>query len=239
MLVISSGREFVDAVKGGGLSVFLSLTIVIPFTILGSWLLARGMSNNTAKFGTWSHIKYLLGCIVLSVITIFFTFVSYVAPKNIVNINGLDIPLGKCLDANIGVISNDGEREEYCKCVAEKILIYPDSTRKYEKLLVNNRFDDVIIGLQKEELLPYLGIENCLDDMSVTWNKSIELEFKKQVRKGLEGTELEKTNHIDKYCDCLMIDLRKQPANEVFDGSFLETDEYQQILDKCDSLTSK
>lgn len=239
MLVIGSSSELVHSVKSEGLTGFFSLIITIPFVILGSWLLASGMSKNTAKFGTWSHIKYLIGCVVLSLIIIFFTLVSNLAPNHLVSINGLDIPLGKCMDANVNVFLNEEDREQYCKCVAEKILNNPDLGSEYEAHLVNNRFDDAIAGLQKQELLPYLGLENCIPYSELEWNKTLELEYKQQMLKEVEDSELATTNHIDKYCDCLMVELKKQPVKSVFDGSYWETEEYQFLEEKCIRITAK
>ncbi len=47
-------------------------------------------------------------------------------------------------------------------------------------------------------------MEDCLSDLGIQWTDNLANSLKKNWKKELAGTEFDKTNNLDIYCDCLV-----------------------------------
>jgi hypothetical protein len=65
-------------------------------------------------------------------------------------------------------------------------------------------------------------------------------EVKKKMKKELVNTEIEKTNDVDKYCDCIIKSIQTDfTVKEFMQADFNETQKYQNLVDKCLAATIK
>jgi hypothetical protein len=63
--------------------------------------------------------------------------------------------------------------------------------------------------------------------------------MKNNWKKELVGTELDQTNDIDKYCNCLIREFRAYPLIEVMKDEFSETTDSALIREKCINESKK
>jgi hypothetical protein len=64
--------------------------------------------------------------------------------------------------------------------------------------------------------------------------------MKKKMKQELIGSDIEKTNDVDKYCDCMINSLQTDfTVKEVMQENFNETEKYKKVLDKCLKSTKK
>lgn len=56
----------------------------------------------------------------------------------------------------------------------------------------------------------------------------------------LSGSEIERTNDVDKYCDCIINSLRTDfTVNEMLQDNFNETEKYTRVVVRCLSSTRR
>lgn len=183
--------------------------------------------------------EYFGICLLLFFLFAFIKTSTYVVPKNFVEINGLKIPLGKCIDGNRRVIPDKKEREEYCKCFIEKIINTPELKSKYKTKLENDRINHVFKEIQDSPEFQELGIEECMTSIKMRWTDNIANSMKRNWKKELEGTDFEETNYLEKYCDCLIEEYRRFPLDSVLKESFLESKIALEIDEKCTEESKK
>jgi len=64
--------------------------------------------------------------------------------------------------------------------------------------------------------------------------------MKKKMKQELAGSAIEKTNDVDKYCDCMINSLQTDfTVKEIMQPNFNETIKYQTVLEKCLKATKK
>ncbi|TVZ51674.1 hypothetical protein [Dokdonia sp. Hel_I_53] len=239
-MLYGAGKEFIDASRQ--LGSFFRPEIIVPvllMLILSTWLIGSGLSREKLKFKSLAFLKYFGISFVIFAIVAFFSLSSYVVPKNFVTINGLKIPLGKCIDGNVRVIPNEEERKEYCECYVEKITNDPELKAKYQLKLEGDKANDVFKEIQSSPKFLELGIDECLNSVSMKWTDNVAKSMKENWIKELTGTEFETTNNINEYCDCLIDAYREYPMNKIMTDKFLESQEAIGIDEKCTELSRK
>jgi hypothetical protein len=64
--------------------------------------------------------------------------------------------------------------------------------------------------------------------------------IKKKMKEELIGSDIEKTNDVDLYCDCIINGIKTDlTAQEILQPNFNETEKYQKVLDRCLNSTMK
>lgn len=159
--------------------------------------------------------------------------------RNFVMINELKIPIGECIDGNVRVIPDIKEREEYCKCFIDKITSDLRLKKKYQNHLINNKVTYVFKEVQSSQEFLDLGIKDCIFVVEMKWTDILVKSMKRNWKKELEGTELELTNNIDVYCDCLLDEFQKYPLEEIKQEGYLESEKAINIFEKCRSKSLK
>ncbi len=239
-MLYGAGREYIDASRQLGSlfspGIIIGMLIMLTFS---TWLIASGFSVRKFKFKSFEFVKFFIISFVTFAIVAIFSLGSKVVPSNFVEINGLKIPLGKCIDGNRRIIPNEKEREEYCKCFIEKITNEPELKSKYQKKLENDKVNDVFKEIQSSPKFLELGIEDCMSSIKMKWTDNIANSMKRNWKKELVGTEFETTNDIEKYCDCLVDEYRKFPLDKIMEDGFAESKEAVEIDDKCTKQSKK
>jgi len=218
LLLFGAGREYIDASRQLG-SLFSPGIIIgiLIMLILSTWLIGSGFSVRKFKFKSFDFVKFFIISFVTFTIVAIFSLGSKVVPSNFVEINGLKIPLGKCIDGNRRIIPDEKEREEYCRCFIEKITNEPELKSKYQKKLEDDKVNDVFKEIQSSSKFLELGIEDCMSSVKMKWTDNIANSMKRNWEKELIGTEFESTNDIEKYCDCLVDEYRKFPLDKIME----------------------
>ena len=239
-MLFGAGREYIDASRQlGTLYEIGIITPIMLFLFLSTWLIGSGFSKRKLKLKSFEFLKFFIISFVTFAIVAIFSLGSRIVPSNFVEINGLEIPLGKCIDGNRRIIPDRKEREQYCTCFAEKILNDSTLNSKYRTKLRNDDFLKVIVEIQKSQVFLEHGFENCMTSVKMEWTDNLASSMKENLKKQLIGTEFEETNNIDKFCSCLIKTYRKYPLNKIMEDGFSESEVSIEIDEKCTKESKK
>lgn len=233
-LLFGAGREYIDASRQLGSLLSPGIIVGVLLTlVLSTWLIGSGFSVRKFQFKSFEFVKFFIISFVTFAIVAFLSLDSKTAPSRFVEINGLKIPLGKCIEGNRRIIPDEKDREGYCKCIIEKITNDPELKLKYQEKLKNDKFNDVFKDIQTNTKFKDLDFEVCMSSITMKWTDNIANSMKENLVNELIGTEFEGTNNIDKYCDCLINEYRKFPLNKILEDKFIESKEATEIDEKC------
>lgn len=156
----------------------------------------------------------------------------------------VEIPIKACVEANKKILGNSVNPIAFCKCLLPKF--YEDLKNDPEKLKLLKAGDWSTLSKEKQEMVIkyYQGCisQTATNDTTakLTITPRMAEGIKKQMKQGLVGTDIEKTNDIDKYCDCMINSLQTDfTATEVMQTNFNETEKYQKAVAKCLNATKK
>ena len=240
LLLYGAGKEYINASRQLGTPYDIGIIIpILLFLFLSTWLIGSGFSRRKLKFKSFEFLKFFIISFVSFAFFAFISLGSKIIPSNFVEIDGIKVPLGKCIDGNRRIIPDEKEREEYCKCFAEKVLNDSTLKSKYKTKLENDDFLKVIAEIQKSQIFLELGFENCMKSVKIEWTNNLANSMKENWKKQLIGTEFEQTNDIDKYCGCLIKEYRKYPLNKIMEDGFSESKESIEIDEKCTKESEK
>ena len=158
--------------------------------------------------------------------------------------NGVEIPIKACVEANIKILGNSVDPVAFCKCLIPKF--YADLKNDPEKLKLLKEGNWYDLSKDKQELVIkyYQGCmtENATNDSTAKFTITPRMAdgMKKKMKQELIGSEIEQTNDVDKYCDCIINSLQTDfTIKEVMQDNFNETEKYKQAVDKCLKTTKK
>lgn len=235
-LLYGTGKESIHLLRsqGGETSgMLLSLLIMLPFVFLCAWLIGSGFSARKLKIKSLEFLKYFIFSLVLFCLIAFIELSSLVIPTNYQKINGMDIPLSKCMDGSKNLITDEKQRREFCICLADKI----SSSKLKEKYIDDIRSGnfDAIINKSKEEGNTFeLNLESCITNTKdLEWTDKLGQVILNKMKSELKGTEIEFIVDVDSYCNCLLDKFKKYPLSKIYDESFYETEEYKEIESDC------
>src|SRR4030095_8052501 len=133
----------------------------------------------------------------------------------------------------------------FCKCLLPNL--YRDLKNDPEKLkLVKGEGSWYDLAKDKQEIMNQY-FQSCL--MQTATNDStaklsitprMAEQMKKKMRQELIGSDIEKTNDLDKYCECMINSLQTDfTVKEIMQDNFNETEKYQRVVAKCLLSTRK
>lgn len=240
LLLYGAGKEYINASRQLGSLYDIGILIPISlFLFLCTWLIASGFSKRKLKFKSFEFLKFFIISFVAFAFFAILSLGSKVIPSNFAEINGIKVPLGKCIDGNRRIIPDEKEREVYCRCFAEKVLNDSFLKSKYRNKLENDDFLKVIAEIQRSQIFLELGFENCMKSVKMEWTDNLANSMKENWEKELIGTEFEQTNDIDKYCGCLIKEYRKYPLNKIMEDGFSGSKESIEVDEKCAKESEK
>lgn len=156
----------------------------------------------------------------------------------------VEIPIKACVEENTKILGKSVNAVAFCKCLLPKF--YEDLKNDPEKLKLLKAGDWSNLSKEKQELVIkyYQGCvsETATNDSTtkLTITPRMAAGIKKQMKQGLVGSGIEKTNDIDKYCDCMINSLQTDfTATEVLQTNFNETEKYQKAVANCLKVTKK
>ena len=225
ILLFGIGKEYAQASRDLGTFVSPGIIIaVILFLLLCTWLIGSGFSKRKLKFKSFEFLKFFIITFIGFASISFFSLILTVVPSNFVEINGIKVPLSKCMDGSKGMIPNKNESEKYCLCLTKKITSDSSLVNKYQSELESGRIDDILIELQNTDIFVELDLESCFNVVEIEWTNNLTESMKENLKMELNGSEFEKTNNIEKYCDCLINEYKKYPLNKVIEDGFNESE---------------
>ncbi|MEM6894620.1 MAG: hypothetical protein AAF554_13090 [Bacteroidota bacterium] len=239
LLLSGAGKEYVEASGEAGSWASPGIIIgVLLVLLLCTWLIGTGFVKVKYKLSRIQLIKYFGISLVIFFCFSFFHLSREIVPSNFVTINGLKVPLNKCIDGNERLISDETRREEFCKCFVEKLTDNPELKMRFKKKLESGRLIQVFNEIQNDSIFLGLGIDNCYGQ-NMEWTTRLAELMKKKWKEELTGTEFEKSNDLDKYCNCLIDGYKEFPFEEVIGDDFANSPEAVSIDEKCTELSKK
>jgi len=235
LLLLLTGNEYVKASKE--LGVILSPGICIACTIIlvfSAWLLGSGL-NHKEKFNIFSirGTKYILTSFFIFVISIGISIFASDFPLEKEVINGIEIPLYKCIMGTKKLIDIEEDRKVYCHCLAEKVSADSIMRKRFGFELKNGDFYKLIKTMKEEEQILDSGIEDCFQATTVKWTDAVSAPLRKMMIEELKGTDFEKTHDLEKYCDCLIQEYKKRQIREIMSEEFINSDEAINLEYEC------
>lgn len=237
ILLIGAGREYASASRQLGTLINPGVMLgVMLLMILCTWLIAGAFPRQQKlKIKSLEFVKFYLGSLIIVALVSIISLASYRAPIELIKINGIDVSIGECIKGSKKIVPDEDERREYCTCMAKKLANSEEIVSKYKSELQRGKIDKILTAIEKNGLFDSSDIQNCLDSKSLDmdWTSSLVNRLRNNWIEELRNTEFDVTNHIDKYCDCILKEYQKYPVNEVLTDEFNNSELAVTIDEKC------
>ena len=156
----------------------------------------------------------------------------------------VEIPIKACVEANSKILGNSVDPVAFCKCLIPKFYVdLKNNPEKLQLLKAGNWYD---LSKDKQELVAKYYRECMLQSATkdstakFTVTPRMAVGMKKKMKQDLIDLDIEKTNDVDKYCDCIINSLQTDfTVKEIMKEHFNETEKYQKMVDKCSETTKK
>ncbi|WP_143164820.1 hypothetical protein [Chryseolinea serpens] len=237
-LLLGAGGEYIEGSTQVGSWINPGIiTGVVLVLLLSTWLIGSGFSKDRFAFKSLILLRYFAISFGVFVLVAVFNLLAKASPGQYVDINGLRIPIKRCVDGNRRIIPDEKSREAYCVCAFEKITNNPELKEKYKARLEDNKATEVLQELESQ--FGTLGIRDCLLSSGINWTAPIADAMIRNWKKELTGTEFEQTNDVNKYCDCLIGEYQKFPLREVAAEGFGESAASIRVVQACAEASRK
>lgn len=157
---------------------------------------------------------------------------------------GVEIPIAGCVEANSKILGNSVDPVAFCKCLIPKF--YQDLKNDPEKLKLLKKGNWYDLAKDKQEVVAEY-FQSCMSQTATndstakfTITPRMAVGMKSKMKQELIGSEIENTNNVDKYCDCMINSLQTDfTIKEIMQENFNGTEKYQKALEKCLTSTKK
>jgi len=156
----------------------------------------------------------------------------------------VEIPLKPCIEINKKILGNSVDVNAFCRCLIPKIYTDTKGDPAKVKLLEDGNWNELsaqnknTISQYYEECIAKSATTDSTAKLTITPEMAVGM--KKEIKNQLKGTEVEKANDVDKYCDCIINGLQTDfSAKELMQTNFNETEKYQKMVKRCLSSTKK
>jgi hypothetical protein len=158
--------------------------------------------------------------------------------------NAVEIPIAACVEANGKILGTAVDPVAFCKCLIPKF--YQDLKNDPEKLKLLKEGNWYDLSKDKQEVVAKY-FQTCMTQTSTndstakfTITPRMAEGMKNKMKQELIGSDIEKTNDIDKYCDCMINSLQTDfTIKEIMQDNFNATEKYQKTVEKCLNSTKK
>lgn len=215
------------------MGMILSLLIMLPFIFLCAWLIGSGFSARKLKIKSFEFLKFFIISLVGFGLIAFIELMTFVVPSDYQKINGIDIPLSKCMDGSKNLIPDNKKRKIFCICLADKVSS-PEFREEFLSEIKRGDFDAIIKKFNENGRIKELNFESCITNAEgLKWTDRVEEQMIKKMKSDFKGTEFEALYDVDTYSKCLVKKFRNFPLSKVYDESFYETVDYEKMEADC------
>lgn len=241
-ILISFSKEAFNAYYQTKDTVFFYFLIISAITLCAILFRSAFKETSILRIGVkhseqiWKFVKIIS---ILGIITVIVPKNLTQPPKYVIEENGINIPLDRCVDAfrkHIGL-----EAEEFCNCIAVNMANNSYAVEHYQLDLMNGSFLRIISNYKDKGELDKIGVQDCFDRMKYNqfWNEESEVEIKALLKSQVQGTYLEEVNDLNKYCECLIDSLKTFPIDLMISGEFRMTENYIRMEYNCKQTSRK
>jgi hypothetical protein len=156
--------------------------------------------------------------------------------------DGTKVPLKACIEANKKIMAKSVDVPLFCECFVPKFYeqIKGDAAavKAFEE---RNWFDSKYADFVRTTIKSCFAATATTDSTAkfVVTPRMAET-MKRQMKKTLVGTEIETTNDVDKYCDCVIEGIGEEfTTKEIMETAWSESEKYGVLIDKCQLYTRK
>ena len=158
--------------------------------------------------------------------------------------NNIEIPIDGCIEAQKKIMGNSIDAMAFCKCLIPKMYSEFKADPKKLELLKEGKIDQVskdkidIVAKFYADCISQSGTKDSTTRMTISPKMADQI--KQEMKRNLIGTDIERTNDIDKYCDCLIDGMKTEfTAKEIMQEDFNKSEKYQTLGNKCLQATLK
>jgi hypothetical protein len=152
--------------------------------------------------------------------------------------NGKKIPIDACVEVNTKILGKSVDPVAFCKCMIPKFYeVLKDDPDKLD-LLNDGKFDQASIGQSQlvatfySECMSQSGTGDSTARLTIT--PKMEADIRQGVKDAFEGTDFEKTNDIDAYCDCLVKGMQTElTPKEIMQSNTADSIKFERMREKC------
>ena len=181
-------------------------------------------------------MRYYLFSLIVFILVAFYKLASHVPPPDVVEVNGIEIPIGKCIEGIGQMIPDMKERKEFCTCMADILGNTDGVVEKFRSEHESGKLQNIIQGAQSE--LPSLNI-NVKPCWNMGWTDFLAKKIKADLKNQLVGSEFSQSHDVDAYCDCIVEEFRKIPFDEYMSEGFYESKQRENIDSLCIEKSNK
>jgi hypothetical protein len=157
--------------------------------------------------------------------------------------DGLELPITACVEVHGRAFGKAIDARAFCKCFLPKFYEDTKGNPEMLKLLKEGKWHEINIEQQESAALKFQDcfVAASTGDSTAKFVMSPRMieKMKVNMKLQLKGSEIDSTNDLDKYCDCLANSFDDFTAKEIVQGDFIETEKFQKIAENCLQSTRK
>lgn len=148
-------------------------------------------------------------------------------------VNGVNIPLDKCVEGNLTLVSDNEKKKIFYTCLASKLTADKEIKKNYQDELEAGKLDLIINNLKAKNKLAKLYIHDCYYLIKVKeWNEIMKTSLKQVFLDVVVDSKME-IGDVEKYCDCLVKRVVEFPVDKVSSGELYNTSDWTIIKYDC------
>ncbi len=217
-LLVAGGQESMHMYRqtGEGTSVVISLLIMGLLTSLLFWSAFKKRDPLLPVSRGWRIFWNVIG--VLCALSLIGNLLGLGKPpaKHRITVNGLSIPLDKCVEGSVRVFTDPAERLAFCTCTATKLAAIDGATTVHKQALESGRLDEVIAHLQREQKVDMKPFSDCLAHTNgAQWTKVMTDRVRSECVTSVTADSSFQAVDVSTFCDCLAEKITRYSPAEV------------------------
>ncbi|MBP7512906.1 MAG: hypothetical protein KA791_00060 [Flavobacteriales bacterium] len=160
--------------------------------------------------------------------------------KHRITVNGLTIPLDKCVEGSVRISKEPAERLAFCTCTATKLAELEGVSTVHERALESGRLDEVIEDLQREQKVDMKPFADCLANSAGSrWTLVMSERVRAECLARIAADSSYQDLVVSKFCDCLAEKVTRFSPSEVASWDPDTTGVAIQLRAECAELSRK
>lgn len=235
LILYGAGKEYVSASKQ--LSTFLSPPVIVGCLVMilvVGWLFGSSLSQTQFEIRSFQFTKYIFLSLLGFLLFAFFGLITFKYEPEIITANGIKVNIAEFMNGSKNIIPDENERRDYCTCVVNKLTGDSKIVTNFSAELLNGKIDKIITFLNSSPDFYELKLNECMSSVkNFHWTETVEKSARENIYKQVKNSELSKTNNIDMYCDCLILEYKKLPLSEISNVEFYQSQNGLRIDSLC------